>query len=83
MVFPSVKETPKNSLLTALLQGDTAKVPKRVITHLPVKQAGLVTPNPTLSAWDNWMTSYVVTVHLVEALWGRKYFKTVDQALLP
>ena len=70
--FCPVEEALEKYFLPSLFQGSMSKVPMLGITHLPFKQAGLEIPNPNLSAWENWMASFVVTGHLVEAFWVRK-----------
>ena len=59
-----------------------AEVLTWVINHLPVNQAGLEIPNPTISTWENWMASCVVIVQLVIALWGMTKFKKGDHSLI-
>ena len=76
-----VEEILEKSFLPDLFQGDMAKVPTRGITCLTVNQAGLVVPNPNLSAWENWTALYVVTGHLVAALQGRTKFNIGYHAL--
>ena len=46
----------------------TDRIPEGGVIRLPVKQAGLVIPNPNLSVLENWMESCVVKLHLVAAL---------------
>ena len=59
-----------------LLKGTTAEVPSQGITFLPIKQAGMKVPNPTLSTRENWTAYFFVTGHLVAALHRRTDFKT-------
>ena len=51
--------------------------PGRGVNCLPVKQAGLVLPDPTKTAPENWMTSCVITGHLVAVLRGQEEFQVV------
>ena len=42
----------------------------------------MVIPQPTLSAWENWIASCFITGHLVAALRRRTEFNTVDNYML-
>ena len=53
---------------------------ERGVLRLPVKQAGLDLPDPTLAAPENWMASFVLTGHLVAALRVQVEFRTADHS---
>ena len=73
---------PGKIFLPVLFRGATAKFPMRGITCLSVKQAGLEIPNPTLSAWYNYMAECVIIWYLVAALCKKTYFKPGDHAII-
>ena len=50
VAFQSVEDEMWGKFLPALFQGDTYKIPWRVITSLLVKQAGISLPDPTQTA---------------------------------
>ena len=77
-----MEEALDKSFLPPLFKGTTAEVLSLGITRLPVKQAGLEIPNLTLSAWENWTDSCVVTGHLITALHRRTEFKTGDHSMI-
>ena len=54
--------------LSELFQGAMASAPEKGVTHLPMKQARLDLPNPTMYKLEKWMVSCVVTGYLVAAL---------------
>ena len=66
----------------SLFKGRHCKVLSQGITCLPFKQSGQAIPNPNLSSWENWVAPFVVMVHLISALFGRKNFKTGDHSML-
>ena len=66
--FGPVEKAIQETLLLALFEGLGEGAPERGVTRLPVKQAGLALPDPTLMAPENWTASYVITGHLVTAL---------------
>ena len=72
----------KDIFLPALFQGATAQIPRRAITGLPVKQAGISLPDTTRAAGANWTASCRITGHLVAALHGTAEFRSGDHALL-
>ena len=49
---------------------------------MPVKQAGIVLPDPTQTAGANWIASCMVTGHLVAALRGTAKFGLGNHSLL-
>ena len=61
MTFEPVEDELRDTLLPDLFQGDTYQIPGRVVTGLPVNQAGIDLPNPTQTAGDNWMASCIIT----------------------
>ena len=78
--FGLVEEEIKTAFTPELFHGMKDGAPGRVITRLPVKQAGLALPDPMRTALDNWQASCVITGHLVSALRGQVTFRTVDHA---
>ena len=79
-VFRPVEEEIKTAFIPELFQCVGYGAPRRAITRLTVKQAGLALPDPTRTAPDNWPASCVITGHLVSALRGQVTFRTVDHA---
>ena len=59
--FRPVKEEIAKAFLPALFEGAGDGAPGREITRLPVKQAGMALPDPTLTAPENWQASCVIT----------------------
>ena len=82
MAFHVVENTLRDILLLALFQGGTSQIPRREITSLPVKQAGIALPEPTQTVGANWTVSCVIIGHLVVALHGMAEFMSVNCALL-
>ena len=82
MAFQDVEDALWDIFLLALFKGATAHIPRRAITSLPVKQAGISLPNPTRTVEENWTVSCVITGHLVTALRGTAEFGSGDHALL-
>ena len=78
--FVPVEEEIEKAFLPALFEGIGGGVPGRAITHLPVKQAGMALPDPTLTAPENWQAPCVITGHLVPALRGQVPFRTANHA---
>ena len=76
--FGPVEEEIAKAFLPALFEGVGYGTPGREITRLPVKQAGMALPDPTLTASENWQASCVITGHLVSALRGQVPFRTAD-----
>ena len=73
-----MEETLDKYFLSEIFKSATVEVPLRGITRLLINQSGLDTPNQTLSDWENWTASCVVTGHLVKALHRKIEFKTGD-----
>ena len=80
--FCHVEEALKNPPFQPFSCRDTTNIPERVVIGLPVKPTGIVLPNTTLLASENWMASCVVMGHLVAALRYRIAFRTGDHTLL-
>ena len=78
--FVPVEEDIAKAFFPALFEGAGDGAPGREITRLPVKQAGMALPNPTLTAPENCQASCVITGHLVPALRGQVPFRTADHA---
>ena len=68
--------------LPALFQRDTAQIPGRAITGLPVKQANIALSKPTRTAGANWAAPCMITRRLVVELCGTAEFRSGDHALL-
>ena len=71
----------REAFITALFQGLGEGTPGRVITCLPVKQAGLELHDPTRMSPENCTASCVTTGHLVPALRGQEEFRTADHSV--
>ena len=66
--------------MLALFQGMGEVSPWRGFTHLTLKQAGLVLPDPIKTTPENWTDSCVITGTLVAALRGQEEFRTSDHS---
>ena len=82
MAFQEVEDALQDIFLLALFQGSTTHIPRRVITGLPVKQAGISLLHPTQTAGGNWTASCGITGHLVAVLRGTADFRSGNHALL-
>ena len=69
--FGPVEKALQETFLPALFEELGEGAPERGVTRLPVKQAGLDLPDPTLTAPENRTASCVITGHLVAALRGQ------------
>ena len=78
--FGPVEEEIAKAFLLELFEGVGYGAPGGEITRLPVKQAGMALPDPTLTAPENWHASCVITGRLVSALRGQVPFRTADHA---
>ena len=76
--FGLVEKALRENFLLAFFEGLEEGAPERGVTRLPVKQAELALPDPTLTAPQNWMASCVITGHLVAALRAQVDFRTAD-----
>ena len=70
--FVLVEEVLRETFFPDLFQGLIERAPRRGVTRLPVKQAGLALPDPTKTTPENRMTSCVITGHLVERSWAKR-----------
>ena len=68
----------KETFVPALFEGLGEGAPERGITCLPVKQAVLAIPDPTLTSLENSTASCVITGHLVAVLRVQVKFRTAD-----
>ena len=68
MTFQEVEDELRDTVLPDLFQGATSQIPGREITGIPVKQAGIVLPDPTWTSGANWTVFCVIMGHLVTAL---------------
>ena len=75
-----MEEEITKAFLPEILEGVGDGVQGRAITRLPVKQVGMVLPNPTWTAPEKWQASCVIKVHLVSALGGQVPFRMADHA---
>ena len=78
--FGPVEEALREIFVPALFEGLREVVPKREITRLPLKQAGLALPHPIHTAPEKWTASCVITGYLVAALRGQVKFQTADHS---
>ena len=76
--FGPIEKALRETFFQALFEGLGQGAPGRGVTCLPVKQAGLALPDPTLTAPENRTASCVITGHLVAALRGQVEFRTAD-----
>ena len=70
------------TFLPSLFQGALSQIPRRAITGLPVKQAGIALPNPTQTAGAKWTSSCIIIGHLAAELRGTSKFGSGDHSLL-
>ena len=78
--FGPVETALKETFVPEFFEGLGDGVPERVVTRLPVKQAGLALPDPLQTAPENWTASCVITGHLVASLRVQVEFRTVDHS---
>ena len=78
--FIPVEKSLQETFLPELFEELGEGAPGRGVTRLPVKQAGMALPDPTLTAPENWTTSCVITGHLVVVLRGQVEFRTADHS---
>ena len=78
--FGPVEEALQENFLSDLFQGLRERAPRRGFTRLPVKQSGLVLPDPTKTAPANWTASCVISGHLITSLRGQEEFQTADHS---
>ena len=82
VAFQVVEDALRDIFLPSLFQEFTTYIPGREITSLMVEQVKIALPNPTWTAGANWMSSCVITGHLIAALHGTAKFRSGDHALL-
>ena len=82
VAFQVLKDALRGIFLPALFQGDTEQIPRRAMTGLPIKQAGISLTDPTRNAGENWTAFCVITGHLVTALCGTAEFRSGGHAFL-
>ena len=78
--FGPVEKSLQETFLQELFEELGEGAPGRGVTRLPVKQAGMDLPDPTLTAPENWTTYCVITGHLVVVLRGQVEFRTADHS---
>ena len=66
--FYTMEDDLCDELLLALFKGGTSQIPRREVTGMPVKQAGIFFPDTTQTDGANWTASSVFTGHLVVAI---------------
>ena len=76
--FGLVEKELRETFVPAPFKGLGEGTPKQGVTRLPVKQAGLALPDPTLTDPENWTTSCVITGHLSASLRGQVEFRLAD-----
>ena len=62
--------------LMDIFLGMEYRMPVRDVTIITVKNDRIALPDPTLTAHENWMASYIVTTHFIEALQGWVEFRS-------
>ena len=68
IAFRTVEDALHDAFILALFKGVISQIPGRVVTGMPVKQAGIFFPDTTQTAGANWTASSVFTGHLVVAI---------------
>ena len=63
--FHSVEDMLRSTFLSDLIKGSTPQIPGKVVTVVPVNQAGVALPDSTQNNESNWLASCVITVHLI------------------
>ena len=71
-----VEKAMRETFVPDLFEGLGEGALERGVICLPVKQAGLDLPDPTMAAPENWMASCILTGHLVAALRVQVEFRT-------
>ena len=82
MAFQPIEDALRNAFLPDLFKGSTSQIPRRAVTGMPCKKAGIPLPDPTQTARDNWTVSCVITGHLISALRRTAEFWSGDHSLL-
>ena len=70
--FGPVEKAIQETIFPVLFDGLREGTPERGVTRLPVKQAGLALPDPTLIAPENWTVSCVITGQLARWIYGQQ-----------
>ena len=61
IAFRTVEDALHDAFILALFKGVISQIPGRVVTGMPVKQAGVALPDPTQTVRDNWTAYCVIT----------------------
>ena len=69
--FRPVEQALRDDFIPVLFQGLGEGKPGRGVTCQPVKQSGLVLPDPKKTTPENWTVSCVITGHLVTEIRGQ------------
>ena len=80
--FQPVEDEIRDAFLLALFREAIYQIPGKAVTGLPVNQDRISLPDPTYISRYNWTASYVITGHLVAALYWTADFWSGDHALL-
>ena len=72
--FGPVEQALMGAFIPSFFQCLGEVTPGKVVTRLPVKQAGLALPDPTKTATGDGTSSCVITGYLVAALRGQEEF---------
>ena len=75
-----VEQVLRETFILALFQGLGEGTPRKGVTRLPLKQAGLDLPDPMKTASDHCTASCVITGHLVAALRDQEEFRMADHS---
>ena len=70
--FGSVEQALRGAFILALFWGLGEGKLGQGVPCLPVKQAGLALPDPTMKTPENWVFSCIIKRHLVTALRGQE-----------
>ena len=79
--FRSVEQALREAFILDLFQGLGEGTLGRGVTCLPMEHAGLALPDPTKTAPENCMESFVITGNLVEELRGQEEFSMEDHSV--
>ena len=78
--FSPVEQTLRDAFVPSLFQSFGEGTPRRVITCLLMKEAGLALPEQTKTAPENWTASCVITVYLIAAIRVQEELQKADQS---
>ena len=76
--FCGIEERLAKKFIPALFGTELEDPAVRILSTLPVKEAGMAIPNPTKTARQNYNASTVAVGHLVQAIRGRDQFRPAD-----